>query len=59
MKVPNKISTLTELSNWFDKKNPSVIEISKNSELRKIQEFNLQETKRWKHYKGIVIKDII
>lgn len=68
MKVPNKISTLYELAEWFDSfgmddtgcVNLNFIEISKESKLLEIESgdvlggFNGEG--RWKYYRGIKIK---
>ena len=58
MKIPNKINNITTLRNWVEKKNPKVIEIRKNSGLRRIVELSLcmEAFGRWKHFRDIPIK---
>jgi hypothetical protein len=55
MKVPNKIKNLTELRDWFIKTKPKLIELTKQSKLRDIREFNKGEFE-WKSYREIPIK---
>ena len=67
MKLPNKISTITELRNWINELNkgkfmerkvkginePDIIEIEEESKLRAISEFG---EKKWKYFCGTPIK---
>jgi len=61
MKVPNKIKTLTELVGWIEKEHPKVIELSGQSKIREIEDFNNRiigglKLKRFKTFRGIPVK---
>lgn len=48
-----KISDLTSLTHWFIKYYPKELILGKRSQLRKIREFNPENTNMfWRHFKG-------
>ena len=58
MKIPNEISTITELAEWVERKKPKVIEIGEKSNLQEIVELtlSLKGKGRWKRFRSIPIR---
>lgn len=60
MKIPDKISNITELARWVEKRKPKIIEIGEKSKLQKIVELKLNHDAgsqgKWRGFRGIPIR---